>query len=83
MGTVVSSTRILEELPLADVQEALKRHEHCDWGNVCKMDWDANNRSLVEGARLLSQYKASNGKIFWIMTEADRSRTTILLPDEF
>ena len=54
-----------------------------DWGNVCEADWIANDRALKRGERLLSSYSARDGTEFWIITEWDRSYTTILLPSDY
>ena len=61
----------------------LIRHENCDWGDVCKEDWDTNNEALKEGLRLLSEYKLPDGKRIWIITECDRSATTLLFPEDY
>jgi len=65
-----------------DLVALLQRHTSGDWGNVCGEDADANERALVEGSRLLSSYKLGDTKV-WCITEADRSATTFLLPDEY
>jgi hypothetical protein len=52
-------------------------------GDVDEHDRQANDRALIEGTRLLSVYQAVNGTKFWIITEADRSVTTILLPEDY
>ncbi len=54
-----------------------------DWGEVNAEDWQANEQSLLRDLRLLSVYTMSNCTKFWIITEADRSATTFLLPDEY
>ena len=61
----------------------LSRHARGDWGEVGAEDWKANDRSLTDGTRLLSAYLTSQGEKLWVITEADRSATTILLPDEY
>jgi hypothetical protein len=66
-----------------DVTDALRRHFAGDWGDVCAEDRRANELALAFGQRLLSSYRDRNGIHFWIVTEADRSATTILLPDEY
>ncbi len=62
--------------------ELLQLHSLGDWGTVCIEDAAANERALVEGSRLLSAYEIGDIKV-WIITEADRSSTTILFPDEY
>jgi len=61
----------------------LKRHVTGDWGDVDEDDRRENEHSLVEGFRLLSAYTLSTGVRLWVITEADRSATTILLPSEY
>jgi len=63
--------------------EFLAKHQIGDWGNVCKDDWQENDFSVKKGFRILSAYKTVKGEKIWIITEADRSTTTILLPDEY
>ena len=63
--------------------QLLIRHASGDWGTVCPGDWKANDRALAEEERVLSSYILSNGITVWIITEADRSSTTILLPSEY
>jgi hypothetical protein len=60
----------------------LQRHLIGDWGELCKEDKAENNFSLANGFRLLSAYDTPAGSL-WIITEADRSVTTFLLPDEY
>ena len=64
------------------VVSSLRRHLQGDWGDVCKEDWEENELSLREGFRLLSSYNYNDEKI-WIITEADRSVTTVLFPSEY
>ena len=61
----------------------LVRHARCDWGEVGKEDWLANDEGLENGGRLLSAYRTSLGERIWVITEWDRSVTTLLLPDEY
>lgn len=66
-----------------DVGRALTRHQTGDWGEVGEDDRKENELSLAEGFRLLSVYHDANGVKFWIITERDRSVTTVLLPDDY
>lgn len=68
-----------EEIPAA----FLARHLVGDWGEVCQEDAQENELSLREGFRILSAYRTKNGTRIWVITEADRSATTILLPEEY
>ena len=61
----------------------LKRHVTGDWGELDEHDRAENDRSVKEGLRILSAYYLSNGSKLWIITEADRSVTTLLLPSEY
>ncbi len=83
LGQVVATRGALEKLSQQDVLLALKRHMYGDWGEVGKQDAMENDLSVIHGFRILSAYTARNGVKFWIITEADRSATTILLPDEY
>ena len=61
----------------------LTRHAAGDWGDLSEEDRKENEFSLAHGFRLLSSYKLRNGTKLWIITEADRSATTLLLPEEY
>lgn len=61
----------------------LGRHIHGDWGNLPAEDQTANELALLTGKRLLSSYDLPDRRKVWIITEADRSVTTILLPDDY
>ena len=63
--------------------EFLRRHMSNDWGELSDEDERENELSLKEGFRLLSAYRTAKGQKLWIISEADRSATTILLPDEY
>jgi len=65
------------------VIEFLRRHESGDWGELPDDDIKENELSLEKGFRLLSRYETTKGEWLWIITEADRSSTTILLPIEY
>ena len=60
----------------------LALHQRGSWGDVCQEDWQENDLSVKEGFRILSAYETGNGRI-WIITEHDRSCTTVLLPEEY
>ena len=61
----------------------LARHIAADWGDVDEHDYRENEFSLIHGFRLLSAYTLNSGTKIWIITEADRSYTTILLPEDY
>ena len=83
LGRVVVTTGAYDALTAADMKMGLFWHSQGHWGEVCEEDKKLNYLALIEGTRLLSAYLAENGTRFWIITEADRSVSTILLPDEY
>ncbi len=83
MGRVVATPGALEVLAPEEPLVLLRRHAAGDWGEVDAHDQRANNRALKDGTRILSAYTLPGGRKVWIITEADRSATTILLPEEY
>jgi hypothetical protein len=81
-GRIVITPGALAALSVEAVQAALRRHLSGDWGDVDRHDAAENDLSLQQGFRLLSAYRDGDTK-FWIITEADRSATTILLPEDY
>jgi hypothetical protein len=71
------------KLDPADVLEAIHRHSIGDWGELDDEDKAENELSLKEGFRVLSAYTDRSGTKFWVITEADRSATTVLLPEDY
>lgn len=84
LGRVVGTPAALAVLEEARVEslELLRRHVSGDWGVVPKEDAKENELSVERGYRIISSYPVEEGKV-WIITEADRSVTTILLPEEY
>ena len=82
LGHVVATRNALSTLTPEEIAAAITRHASGDWGEVGAEDWAENELSLKEGFRLFSVYRARDQK-FWIITEADRSATTILLPSDY
>ena len=83
LGELYVTAAVDRTIAPADISRALARHAKGDWGDVCPEDWAENELSLKEDYRLLSVYKDSQGATFWIITERDRSATTVLLPDDY
>jgi hypothetical protein len=82
LGQVVITRAALDTISPDDVSRALARHAQGDWGDLDPEDASLNELALKAGDRLLSAY--GNGpKRFWIITEADRSVTTVLLPTDY
>lgn len=73
---------LIEETRL-NVLTYLHRHLQGDWGDLCDEDRRANDAALRDDDRLLSSYTVSPTQKLWIITEYDRSVTTLLLPDEY
>ena len=85
LGQLVITPGALGALVLAgqSPDAVLTRHATGDWGDLCDTDRQANARALRHGGRLLSAYTLPSGQRLWILTEADRSATTLLLPEEY
>jgi hypothetical protein len=83
IGRILSTPNALEHLSQEDILLGIQRHQAGDWGDVDEHDRRENELSLKEGLRLMSVYRAANGLKFWIITEADRSATTVLLPEDY
>lgn len=83
MGRVVITCGAREVLTDSDVNTALLRHQSGDWGEVSVSDKAENEKALKHGNRILSSYRSSDNEMFWIITEWDRSVTTVLMPSEY
>ena len=85
LGRVFSTPGAMEALAESNQHplEFLQRHTRGDWGEVCDEDKSENELSIREGFRILSAYRTAKDVRLWIITEADRSSTTILLPEEY
>ena len=85
LGKIVATPGALSALEASgqDASFFLDRHVQGDWGDVDEHDQAANDKALVEGERILSAYKTLLGERIWIISEPDRSATTILLPSEY
>ena len=83
LGNVVITPNALDQLTPADIQRGLQRHANGDWGELEAEDRQENDRALQSGMRLLSSYRSHGGVPFWIITEAGRHATTILMPDDY
>ena len=83
LGRLLATPNALNAVPKGEIQNALIRHHHGDWGDVCPEDHASNERALIEGSRLVSVYRTRSGIKLWIITEWNRSVTTILLPEDY
>jgi hypothetical protein len=85
LGEIVATPAALAALDRARKapSEFLSRHASGDWGDVCCEDGQANERAVNDGTRILSVYQLTLVVTVWIITEADRSSTCLLLPDDY
>ena len=85
LGRVVATPGALAALEKAEQlpAEFLDRHVNGDWGEVPEADKQENELSVEQGLRILSAYTTSAGDRVWILTEADRSATILMLPEEY
>jgi hypothetical protein len=83
VGRLVATPGALKSVPPAEIQVALSRHIHGDWGELDEYDRRKNDLSLQSGSHLLSAYRTKDGVEFWIITGHDRSVTIILVPAEY
>jgi len=87
LGQVVATSNVVSTVCLEDITNALGRHARGDWTDWGDLEHEetreANEIALEQGLRLLSVYHDRKGVKFWIITEADRSATTVLLPEDY
>jgi hypothetical protein len=85
LGQIVATPGALAALERAQQAPTcfLARHASGDWGELEPTDMAENEYSIAHGFRLLSSYQTNTGEKLWIITEADRSATTLLLPEEY
>ena len=83
LGRLVATPGALHAVSNCEISAAVNRHLAGDWGEVGTQDRAENDHSLKHGYRLFSVYRTESGEKFWIITEADRSATTVLLPEEY
>lgn len=83
LGRIVSTPNALRVIPNDEIVSALGRHSRGDWGTLDSEDLNANEQALLHGGRLFSAYLTSQNVKFWIITEHDRSVTTVLLPEDY
>jgi hypothetical protein len=83
LGNLVATASAMHTLTHEEMVSGLRRHQSGDWGDLQSNDQAENSSALLEGRRLMSLYTTASGKQFWIITEADRSATTVLLPEDY
>ena len=83
LGRLVTTPGVLRKVPQGEIEAALARHRSCDWGDVSPNDKKANDDdSKNGGGSIVSAYHSKDGTKFLIITEWNRSVTTVLLPEE-
>jgi len=82
LGHIGITIGVIQKTTPPEIQNILRRHCECDWGDLGEEDKESNNIALIEGTRLVSSYHVSGEKIY-ITTEADRSLTLIQLAEEY
>jgi RNA polymerase subunit RPABC4/transcription elongation factor Spt4 len=80
--TRIVKTPGVDEFPHDFLMHCLERHANQDWGDMCKEDKKTNDDAVKHGGRVLSSYELRGDRL-WIITEADRSVTTLMTPDEY
>ena len=83
LGKIVSTPNALDRLTQEDILAAIGRHQAGDWGDMDAQDKAANERALVEKTTLFSFHRSAAGVKFWLITESDRSVTTVLMPEDY
>ena len=83
LGQIIITARAYEHLERADIAEAMGRHARGDWGDLKPADREQNNLAVREGGALVSAYSDRQDRKFFIITEADRSVTTVLLTGDY
>jgi len=83
LGQLVATPNALGVVPPDEMLVAVGRHVRGDWGILDPEDHRSNEHALKHGGRLFSEYHSTNQVKFWIITECDRSATTVLLPEDY
>ncbi|HXR46702.1 MAG TPA: hypothetical protein VN784_04615 [Candidatus Limnocylindrales bacterium] len=83
LGHIVSTPNALSQLTQEDILMGIRRHQAGDWGDLDTRDKAANDRALLERTRIFSVYHSAAGAKFWLITEAGREATTVLMPEDY
>lgn len=83
LGRIVATPNALRSLSQADIRMGLGRHQAADWGELGDEDRTQNDLALHNSDRLFSVYRSAAGTKFYVITESDRSVTTVLLPEDY
>ncbi|MBR5184954.1 MAG: hypothetical protein IKW19_01525, partial [Akkermansia sp.] len=85
LGQTLVTNGADEAFTKEEIAKCMKRHSYGDWGDCCEEDKKTNDAALdpKDPGRVMSVYKFEDGRVLWVITEWDRSRTTALLPEEY
>lgn len=83
LGQIVATPNALAHLSQDDILAGIQRHQAGDWGDLDAPDRQVNDRGLLDGDRLVSVYHSAGGVKYYVITEWDRSVTTVLLPEDY
>lgn len=83
LGQIVATPGAIERITPQWTYNVLTRHAAGDYGDICAEDATLNDHAVHDGGRIMSSYYAPDGEKIWIITEVDRSCTTLLLPEEY
>jgi len=83
LGHIVTASQALSQLSQEEILLGIQRHQSGDWGDLYAHERNANDLAVVQGKRIWSVYHTSKGVKFYVITEGDRSATSVLLPDEY
>lgn len=82
LGKIIKTLNAQELIPSQDIQKAIRRHQAGDWGEISEGEKAANDQALEVGRQIVSVYRPASGPQFLLITEGDRSVTTVLLPED-
>lgn len=83
LGQIVATSNALLHLSQQDIDLAIGRHQAGEWGALDEADKTTNESALERGGPLFSRHLSAQNVVFWVITEADRSVTTVLLPEDY
>lgn len=83
LGKILITSAVKEKISMRDIFIGLGKHSLGDWGNICEEDKTCNDEAVKNKKRIISQFESENNEKYWIITEYDRSYTTVLLPEEY
>ena len=83
LGRIMVTPNALTSITQEEILVGIQRHQAGDWGDVTPESRVANDHALKAGMRIRSAYLSACGIPFWILTEADRSKSTVLLPQDY